>query len=263
MHMKKLKTYENYNSRSQDTQDTQVNDRIKEIVDNIVKTKHYFELLQDTTENVFNMFSHQIPANREAFTSTLYQKNDILGELIDTIIEILDNTTILSELDEVVEHLKNLETYTKDNMDNLLSGNSDENDIEEEEDDEEDDEDASVGHVPEVTHLKRRNESFMFENKSSKNSDIQEFLKKHKSLIKVTFKKGDTVYIYGIKGELAKKLNGRKCEVIGKTEDMDDCYDLHDPTISKRGVIKGMPSQYLSKEEIEIVTKPIKKSSKK
>jgi hypothetical protein len=62
------------------------------------------------------------------------------------------------------------------------------------------------------------------------------------------FKKGEMVYLNGIYGAVVKKFNGKRCKIIGKTEEREDCFDLYcaDLPGGKDEVnIKGMPSNYM------------------
>ena len=105
--MEKLKTFENYEKTGNPTakpeiSDEVVNNKIKEVISNILKTKEYFMLLQDTADHVYDMMKKQIPPNVEAFTNTLSEKDDMLGGLVDELIDLLDNSNTLTELDEIV-----------------------------------------------------------------------------------------------------------------------------------------------------------------
>ncbi len=97
--------------------------------------------------------------------------------------------------------------------------------------------------------------------------DIESKMKKFAPVGK-EFNKGDEVYVSGLIGDVARRFNGKKCVVIGKSEDKVNCYDLYDPTSppSKDGSnIKGMPVKYMSREKptlTPIPKKPIKKPKK-
>lgn len=141
---KKLKTFENYEKTGGEIKatpkidkvsDEVINNKIKEVVANILKTKEYFMLLQDTAEHVYKMIEKQIPSNVNAFSNSLNEKNKMLGELVDDLLDLLDNSNTLVELNEIVMVLRNIDQYTEDNMDNILKGLGDDDD-----DDDDDDE---------------------------------------------------------------------------------------------------------------------------
>lgn len=335
---RKIKTFENYESAGgnppkKELSDAEINEKIKEIVSNVIKCKQYFELLQDTAEHVYTMLEKQLPPNSDAFISTLQGKDSLLSELMEALVDILDNSSTLTELDEITMNIRNLDKYTEDNMDAILSGKmdlldddddldgddddefvcpkckgygEDKNGVEcdacdgsgykketlEEEDEEEDDDeeyidimkpkDKEEGKAQE-DQLKRKqkptNENFK-RRESFINKDIEAFLQKvgsekpkerpraekpkeDKKLLEKPEKRKKFGYLNGIYATAAKKLNGRKVEIICKTQDMEDCYDLYDPlTPGLEGEvnIKGMPSKYIFKEKpTEIIDTPPKK----
>jgi hypothetical protein len=145
---RKIKTFESYEKAGNLTalpanpepSSDEINNRIKEIITNILKTKQYIMLLQDTAENVFEMLEKQIPPNKEAFVNTLYEKDQFLAELVEQVCDMLDNSNTLQELDEMVMTIKNLDQYTDDNMDDILSGNAALLDDDYEDEDEDEDE---------------------------------------------------------------------------------------------------------------------------
>ncbi len=342
---RKLKTFENYEKAGGDAKpktdkvsDEVINNKIKEVVANILKTKEYFMLLQDTAEHVYEMIEKQIPPNVDAFSNSLNDKDEMLGGLVDDLLDLLDNSNTLTELDEIVMVLRNIDQYTEDNMDNILKGlgDDDEDDDdddddgngdehicpkcegtgenkrgiecdacngtgfkpeydEEEEDEDEDDDDDYIemmqpkkGKVEDddskdqfvedveenedqlerkpkklgeskkpMSDLERKIKSFAEQNKP-KVLPKKEEPKKEES--KDKFKKGDVVYIGGIKGH-AIKYNGKKCTVVQKGE--EDTYDLHDPSSKVAGVnIQGMPEKYLSKEPFPEKPEPVKRAVK-
>ena len=142
--MIKLKTFENYERtgdipKQKPISDEEINNKIKEVISNILKAKLYFEMLQDTVTHVYDMLEKQIPPNKVAFQNTINDKDPLLAGILEDLLEIFENQEAITEVDEIVSILKNLEEYTADNMDNLLSGENDniDDDDEEEEDDDE------------------------------------------------------------------------------------------------------------------------------
>jgi len=113
----------------------ELNNKIKAIVANVLKMKIHVKLLQDTAEQVFNMVKKQIPPNVDAFLETIEEKDDMLHSLMEDLTNILDTSTALVEIDEMVMTLNNLEEYTEGNMDDILAGLASDSD-----DDDDDDE---------------------------------------------------------------------------------------------------------------------------
>lgn len=116
-----------------------------------------------------------------------------------------------------------------------------------------------VFYIGESKELEKRLKDFI-----EKRGGIKEEPKKEEK----GFKKGDIVYLNGIYTVVAKRLNGKRCEVVCKSEDKEDCYDLYDPTsppAKDKANIKGMPAKYMSKEKPKVIidTPPAKKSAKK
>ena len=158
--MDKLRTYENYEKTGSDTpkkgniSNDDMNAKIKEIVDNVLKAKQYFMMLQDTADTVYEMLEKAIPPNAEAFLTALGEKDDILTSLFEDLIGIIEEQQATTEIDEICRTLKNMYEYTEDNMDDILSGDGGEiwsDGFEEEEDDGEDDsKDQFVSPVPPV-----------------------------------------------------------------------------------------------------------------
>jgi hypothetical protein len=291
--MMKLKTYENYIGAGDDLpvedtgQDQLINGRIKEIVENLLKTKQYVLLLQDTAENIYDLIKNQYPPNKDAFISSLYGKDEMLAELIDNLSEVLSQSYALDEIDEIVGLIKRIDDYTENNMDNLLAKKAsieEEDDYEDEVDEgeevdiEDDDDDPrwrrQVKVEGEENQLKRKNQV----TEAKKSKEIEKFLKKHKKEPEEKktektetgkFKKGEFIYLNGLSGIVAKKFNGKRCEVIKASEDKENCYDLNDPSTppSEDGSnIKGMPAEYMFKEKpktiIEVPTRKYRASKK-
>lgn len=148
--MKILKTYENYEKTGDSVpkiSEQEINERIKEIIENINKATHYFSLLKDTADYVYDMLSKQIPQNAEAFLSSVQDRDEVLTNLLEDLIGCLDESSALNEIDEISSTLNNIKSYTEDSIDQILAGkfkNEEEQDYEDddyEEEDEEEDED--------------------------------------------------------------------------------------------------------------------------
>ena len=142
----KLKTFENYEKTgdSPPISDDEINTKIKEVISNMLKAKLYFEMLQDTVNHVYEMLEKQIPPNKVAFQNTISSKDSVLAGILEDLIEIFENQDAVTEVDEIVSILRNLDEYTADNMDNILSGEEEEED---DDDDEGDDGDEYVEHM--------------------------------------------------------------------------------------------------------------------
>lgn len=271
-----LKTYENYIDRpGENVSKEQIDNRIKEIISNILKTKKYFIMLQDTTENVYDMLKKQFPPS-DSFFDILSQKNNFLSEAFLDILDILNDSFSVDEISNIVEYLEKLEEYIDGNdIEDVLSGEINIKDDYYEEEEEYDDEGEEVDIIDDdeiEDQLKRRQKLTESIKKTKRIKELEKFIKSHQKNIKEKekptektkprgdnkeFKKGDIVWINGISGIMAKKFNGKKCEVIGKTEDKEDCYDLYDFTLpvdpKSKANIKGMPSEYIFKEKPEII----------
>lgn len=274
--IKNIKTFENYmdsnnNINSHDEQE--INQKIKDIISNIIKTKKYFMMLQNTVEHVYNMLNNQFPSNIESFMNTVNEKDELLSEILEDLSNTIKTSMVLDEINEINEILDNIDNYTDGNLDLILTGqikhdfeNVDE-DIEEEEDEEED-EDQLIRKKKNIEPLTEQ-----MKKKILKSDKIENFIKKHKKNINTdeefddgNYKRGEIVYLNGINTEIGKKLNGRKCIIIRKSEDREDCYDLYDSTIplgKDDSNIKGMPSKYIFKEKFLIKDKQRKPATKK
>ena len=68
----------------------EINDKIKEIIANVLKAKQYFMLLQDTADNVYKMLENALPPNAADFLSTLMDKDDVLASVFEDILTIID-----------------------------------------------------------------------------------------------------------------------------------------------------------------------------
>ena len=119
--------------------DVNVNDRIKEIIDSIIKIKHYFRMLCDTTEHVFDVANKKIPKSSK-FIAEIYKRDDILGDLMDELyLSFNDGNAIIFDIEEICETIDKLEEYTGGgNLDILLNKK---NELIQEDEDDEDDED--------------------------------------------------------------------------------------------------------------------------
>jgi hypothetical protein len=273
---RKIKTFESYEKTGQnvnrpDPSDEEINFRIKEIVEGLVRIKIYMQMLEDTTEKVYDMLDKQFPPNIDAFMNALYSKDEFLAGLVEDLSTTFEMSEAVDNIKEMNATLSNIKEYIDGNWSVILSGkNATEED--EEDDDEEDDDEGSEEDIPEEDEdeddgneyidimkvkgepedqLKRKRK--VNEQRKPTLADLQKKMsqytkKREESSDK--FKSGDVVYISGIKGH-ASVYNGRKCTVIRKNKEKEDCYDLYDATIkaSKDGVnMEGVPSEYLSKE---------------
>ena len=153
----KYKIFETYEKTGGDppakkVSDKEINDKIKEIIANVLKAKQYFMLLQDTADNVYKMLENALPPNAADFLSTLMDKDDVLASVFEDILTILEEQDGITEIDELCASLKNLEQYTEGNMDNILSGKGGDifikNDEDEEEFEEDGDDDSKEQFIP-------------------------------------------------------------------------------------------------------------------
>ncbi len=260
-----------------------INNRIKEVIDNILKVKTYFMLLQDTTEQVYEMIEEQIPGNKQAFVDTLFGKNQLLGDLLEDIIDLVENSTVLEDIMMMTDNLENLEKYTEDNMDNLLNGKkslvgySEEEDYEEEDEDEDEDDEYNSNYLGSMSdeeikidnedQLKRKTKPLTEQIKRDLHKDTSDFIKKHSKIVSTDkFKKGDIVYLNGITTAVGKIFNGKKCEIVKKSDEKEDCYDLYDPSIKGKdgdSNVKGMPTKYIFRKKPSVVTQPEEKPKTK
>lgn len=94
-----------------------------------------------------------------------------------------------------------------------------------------------------------------------KSDEIVDFIKKYKKddyqNNDEQFKKGDIIYLNNLSGQIAKKLNGLKCEIIRKNEEKEDSYDLYSDKLAKSknddANLIGMPSKFMFKEKPTII----------
>ena len=140
--MKKLKAFENYEKTGnieKEPTDAEISEKIKIILNNIIKSKQYVKMLKDTTEHVFQMIYKNYPKNINSFISEIYKRDDLLAENVELIIDLLQDSTAIDEIDEIIGYIEQIEKYTNgDNMDiilNKIKKNNDE-EIEEEEEEE-------------------------------------------------------------------------------------------------------------------------------
>lgn len=100
----------------------------------------------------------------------------------------------------------------------------------------------------------------------SKSDEILGIIKKYKNKSDLNYnenfeiKSGDIVYLNGLSGQIAKKLNGIKCKVIRKNRDKEDCYDLYSDKLAKskndEANLIGMPSEFIFKNKPTIIDEP-------
>lgn len=302
--LRKLKTFDSYDRTNEAANKTaisgaEINERIKEVIDNILKARQYFMMLQDTVEHVYNILEKQIPPNKEAFIDTLQKKDQLLSDLIEDLVDTLEASTVLSEIEDINLNLKNLESYTDSNIDEILAGRikisnneeedkdddefEDDEEEEEEDDDDYDDDEEPVSNMvierePE-DQLRRKpkdkvQESFVNEQLKKKALEIEDFIKKHSKqgsknvqFDSNKFKKGEIVYVNGITNQGGKFFNGKKFQIVCKSEDNEDSYDLYQDTkVGKEGEanIKGMPSKYIFRDKPTVITEvqPEKKKTR-
>ena len=100
-----------------------------------------------------------------------------------------------------------------------------------------------------------------------KGEDLDSFIKKHSKLVSNDkFKKGDIVYLNVITTAVGKIFNGKKCEIVKKSDEKEDCYDLYDPSIKGKdgdSNVKGMPTKYIFGKKPAVVTEPEEKPKAK
>jgi len=157
--MKILKTFENYEnagpsgpSHPADPNKEEINEKIKVIINNIIKVKTQFKMLKDTTEHVHELMMKQFPKSTQGFIGELESRDDILAEMVETIYDNVHDSEALAELEEIIRTINEMEEYTEDNLDVLLNQ---ENDILEEDDYDdieyfEDDKDADEMDITEI-----------------------------------------------------------------------------------------------------------------
>ena len=282
---KKLKTFETYMSAGDGTNEKEnpeytdevINEHIKTIIEGILETKQYFEMLKDSSEQVFGMIYDIIPQNAHKFSNTLYKKNDFLADLVDEIMETVAGSSTLDELDIIVDNMQKNSDLVEDNWDNVskdnggsdkLNNNNIENNTFEEEEDDDDDINEKDIEKDKAKDDSRDQHNLPLVESVRKIEDLEHFVKKYAKLKpEDKFKKGDIVYIGGIKTEQGEKFNGKKAEVIEKCEDKKDCYDLFISSLPSKtkGVanVKGMPEKFISKEKIEEVKETPKRTKPK
>ena len=264
---KTLKSFESYMSPEDDNiknpknsfTDEEVNARIKSIITGMIETTQYFKMLKDSTESVFGMIYGIIPENAHGFANELYKKNDFLAELVEEIMTTLGSSSMLDDLEQVVANLQKVHDLTEDNWDNVLSGESEFEEDEDEDEDEDlfidDDLDEDEGEeidVPKKDDSKDQHNLPLAES-IKKIEDLEKFVKKYSKSDK--FRKGDIVYLGGISTQFAKKLNGKKAEIVKKCDDKEDCYDLFVSSVpfKKKGDanVKGMPAKFIHNDKID------------
>jgi hypothetical protein len=114
--------YTDHNSEPSQSIDP-INEKIKVIVGNIVKTKVYFKMLRDTTSHVYKNLLAQYPRNVDAFTETVTNKDVILGELVEGVYDIINESDTMKRLEDMIDILEQIETYTgQGNIDRILKG---------------------------------------------------------------------------------------------------------------------------------------------
>lgn len=251
---KKLKSFENYTGAGDDQSDNkptkeQAKARIKAILEGVIETKMYFQMLKDSAENCYGMLQEILPSNIHAFANALYDTNEFLAEIVDELIYVIDASSMIEDMDEIILNIEKIEGFTEDNWDNVLSGNiedeDEEDDFEEEEENEENEED--------VEDDSKQQHNLPIGEAKKNLKDLEDFVKKYRKTEK--FFKGEIVYLNGITAVHAKKLNGKKAEIVKKSENKEDCYDLFVPSIPSKekgeANLKGMPAKFIQKEKVE------------
>jgi hypothetical protein len=157
--MKILKTFENYENAGPsdkkgvehpvDPNKEEINEKIKVIINNIIKVKTQFKMLKDTTEHVHELMMKQFPKATQGFIEELNSRDDILADMVETIYDNIHDSEALSEIEEIIKIIDEMQEYTDDNLDAILNQ---ENDFEEDDYDDiefEDGEDADLMDVDE------------------------------------------------------------------------------------------------------------------
>lgn len=265
---KKLKSFESYMGAGDDVEPVNnkldsdlIKSRIKTILEGVIETKMYFQMLKDSAENCYQMIQEAIPVNSHAFANELYERNEFLAELLDEMLTTLNGSSMIDDVDEIIENIDRIETLTEDNWDNVLSGENGGSLLDDDDDDEydsfEEEDEGEEQDIPEkninIKDDSKDQHDLPIEESKKNIKDLENIVKKYRKTEK--FMKGDVVYLGGITTAFAKKLNGKKAEIVKKTEDKEECYDLFVSSMpfKKKGEanIKGMPAKFFRKEKVE------------
>jgi hypothetical protein len=262
---KKLKSFESYMGAGDDVQpvnstpsDNEIKDSIKSILEAVIETKTYFQMLKDSAENCYVMLHDAFPKNTHAFANELYERNGFLAELVDEIMTVVEGSSMIEDMSEIIENIEKIETLTEDNWNNVLSGENGEMVTDDEDDDsfiDDDDDEGEERDIPKTPIFKddsKEQHDLPIEEAKKNIHDLENIVKKYRKNDK--FIKGDVVYFDGITTAYAKKLNGKKAEIVKKSEDKEECYDLFVPSIpfKQKGEanVKGVPAKFLQKEKL-------------
>jgi hypothetical protein len=170
--MGKLVKYNKYVESASTITPDEINERIKEIITNVIKTKYYFDMLKDSADYVFKLIHNQLPKNYNAFINEVDTRDNILSELLDDLLSTVETTSMIDDIDDIVKNLSLIEEYTKDNMDTILSGKL--KHVDEYDDDDDDDGDIN-GEVDEVEYEEEEDDDIPSNNK--KDNDEMDQLK--------------------------------------------------------------------------------------
>jgi len=132
--MKTLKKFESFGPSNNTPSKEEINEKIKVIINNIIKCEKYFMMLKDTTEHVYESLINVYPKKVQPFINDIYSRDDMLGEFIDLLNDHVNNSEALSEIDEIILTIDNIKNYTDGNLDVILNQDAtddddDDNDI--------------------------------------------------------------------------------------------------------------------------------------